>query len=56
MLVAVSKQFPLLMVGEGGLGSLSTAVEQISPYRSPGHSERTRRADRASKGERGGDR
>jgi hypothetical protein len=39
MLVAVSGQFPLLMGGECGLESLSTAVEQISPFRSPCHSE-----------------
>ena len=55
-LVAASKQVPFLMVGEFGLGGIPTAVGQFSPYRSPGHSERTRRADRASKGERGGDR
>src|ERR671927_617222 len=43
------------MLGEFGLGGLPTAVGQFSPYRSPGHSERTSRADGASKGERGGD-
>ena len=46
MLVAASKQFPLLMVGEFGLGGIPTAVGQFSPYRSPGQSERTRGADR----------
>ena len=56
MLVAVSKQVPLLMVGEFGLGGIPTAVGQFSPYRSPGQSERTTGADGASKRERGGDR
>ncbi len=56
MLVAASKQGPLLVVGEFGLGGIPTAVGQFSPYRSPGHSERTRGADGASKGERGGER
>ena len=46
MLVAASKQFPLLMVGEFGLGGIPTVVGQFSPYRSPGQSERTRGADR----------
>ena len=41
-----SKQFPLLMVGEFGLGGIPTAVGQFSPYHSPGQSERTRGADR----------
>ncbi len=56
MLVTASKQVPLLMVGEFGLGGIPTAVGQFSPYRSPGHSERTSGADRGSKGKRGGDR
>ena len=55
MSVAASKQVPLPMVGEFGLGGTLTAVGQFSPYRSPGHSERTRGADGASKRERGGD-
>src|SRR6266478_2729728 len=55
MLVAASTQVPLLMVGEFGLGGIPTAVGQFSPYRSPGHSERTRGAGSASKRERGGD-
>jgi hypothetical protein len=56
MLVAASKQIPLLMVGEFGLGGIPTTVRQFSPYGSPGHSERTSGADGASKRERGGDR
>ena len=56
MLVAASKQFPLLMVGEFGLGGIPTDVEQFWPYRSPGQGERTGGADRASNGERGCDR
>src|SRR5882762_7534012 len=56
MLVAASKQFPLLIVGEFGLGGIPTAVGQFSPYRSPGQSERTRGGNGGSKGERGADR
>ena len=42
-LSATSEQFPLLIVGEFGLGGIPTDVGRFSPYRSPGHSERTRR-------------
>src|SRR5207247_8810693 len=56
MLAAASKQFPLLIVGECGLGGIPTAVGQFSPYRSPGQSERTRGGNGRSKGERGADR
>lgn len=56
MVVAASKQSPLLMVGEFGLGSIPTDVAQFSPYRSPGHNERARGAGRARNAERGGDR
>jgi hypothetical protein len=56
MLVPASKQFPLLIVGEFGLGGIPTAVGQFSPYRSPGQSERTRGGNGGSKGERGADR
>ena len=44
------------MVDELGLGGIPRDVGQFSPYRSPGHSERTRRAGGACKGERSGDR
>jgi len=44
------------MVGEFGLGGIPTDVGQFSPDRSPRHSERTRGAGGASKGERSGDR
>jgi hypothetical protein len=46
MLAAAAKRFPLLMVSEFGLGGIPTTVGQFSPFRSPGHSERTSRADR----------
>jgi hypothetical protein len=53
--VAASKQFALLMVGKFSLGGILAGVGQFSPYRSPGHSQRTRGTDGANKRERGGD-
>src|SRR5258705_13985001 len=56
MSVGASKQFPLLVVGEFGLGGIPAAGGQFSPYRSPGHGERTRGADRGGEDQRGGER
>jgi len=41
MLVAASKCFPLLTLGEFDLGGTPTAARQFLPRRSPCHSERT---------------
>jgi hypothetical protein len=51
-LVAASNQFPLLEVGQFGVGGIPPDVGQFSPYRSPGQSERTRGTHRASSGDR----